>query len=44
MVLGPTLYVRQIPMSGVFSAKAFKIVRTFSCVNERDLGEGAHAR
>ena len=43
-VLGLTLNVRQILIKAVFSAKAFKIICSFSGVSERDLGEGAHAR
>jgi hypothetical protein len=43
MVLGLTLNVRQMPIRGVFSFNAFKIISAFSGVNERDLGEGAHA-
>ena len=43
-VLGLTLNVRQMPIKAVFSARAFKIISSFSGVSERDLGEGAHAR
>ena len=43
-VLGLTLNVRQMPIRAVFSAKAFKIIASFSGVNERDLGDGAQAR
>jgi len=43
-VFGLTLNVRQMPIRGVFSNSALRIIVALSSLNERDLGLSVNAR